>query len=373
MDLLMAEIARKRKSVERAKSSAKVFKTNSGRSSKSKKRQYFRSSDLRRFEEEGGDDEGTELSQTQEQSQKAKKQRVAESEDENLVQSKKKFNMNGNNTTRFEDESKEKLLSKLKDLKQNKTSSSSTITQTKLTSYEITTRLRSIGQPIRLFGESLTDDTQREARLLQTQQSIQKALSGKSDMDDFRLGSGHGIRNTFLQEDEETNQKNKSLEKSTDNRKQNSKDGNKSNGNITNINADNNRQQEENEIELAKDPHKHIYKFFKNHLKLWEADLLERPDHVRRTAAGKNETKTLKQCRDYIRPLFKLCKTRRLEPFLLESIHKIVLHCQEGEFVFANNVYNDVAIGRAAWPIGVTMVSMIFCRFNLLFISFQIF
>ena len=83
-------------------------------------------------------------------------------------------------------------------------------------------------------------------------------------------------------------------------------------------------------------------------MKQWEEDLFRRPDHVRRTVQGKFESKTLKQCRDYIRPLFKLLKSRRLEPFLLDQIHKIVLHCEDGELVKAHDVYNDIAIGRAA-------------------------
>ena len=37
---------------------------------------------------------------------------------------------------------------------------------------------------------------------------------------------------------------------------------------------------------------------------------------------------------------------------------KIVLYCEQGEFVKAHDAYLDVAIGRAAWPIGVTMVGI---------------
>eukprot|EP00558_Chaetoceros_sp_UNC1202_P005039 CAMPEP_0197250288 /NCGR_PEP_ID=MMETSP1429-20130617/52112_1 /TAXON_ID=49237 /ORGANISM="Chaetoceros sp., Strain UNC1202" /LENGTH=111 /DNA_ID=CAMNT_0042712077 /DNA_START=94 /DNA_END=426 /DNA_ORIENTATION=- len=74
--------------------------------------------------------------------------------------------------------------------------------------------------------------------------------------------------------------------------------------------------------------------------------------------AGKNETKTLKQCKDYIRPLLKQCKNRRLEESMMSHLLKIVQFCKEGEFVKANDAYIDVAIGRAAWPIGVTMVGI---------------
>lgn len=50
--------------------------------------------------------------------------------------------------------------------------------------------------------------------------------------------------------------------------------------------------------------------FFRGLLKQWEMDLNERPDHVKRTVQGKLETKTQKQAKDYMRPLFKLCKQK---------------------------------------------------------------
>lgn len=50
--------------------------------------------------------------------------------------------------------------------------------------------------------------------------------------------------------------------------------------------------------------------FFRGLLKEWEMDLNARQDHVKRTVQGKLETKTQKQAKDYMRPLFKLCKQK---------------------------------------------------------------
>lgn len=50
--------------------------------------------------------------------------------------------------------------------------------------------------------------------------------------------------------------------------------------------------------------------FFRGLLKEWEMDLNARPDQVKRTVQGKLETKTQKQAKDYMRPLFKLCKQK---------------------------------------------------------------
>lgn len=42
----------------------------------------------------------------------------------------------------------------------------------------------------------------------------------------------------------------------------------------------------------------------------------------------------------------------------MNRILTIIDFCQQGEFVKAHDAYLDVAIGRAAWPIGVTMVGI---------------
>ena len=106
------------------------------------------------------------------------------------------------------------------------------------------------------------------------------------------------------------------------------------------------------------DPHKEILTFFKSLLKQWSSDLSSRPSSVSKTQAGKNALKTHKQCKDYIRPLFSLLKSKSLALDQLESMRCIVRLCKEGEFVQANDKYIDIAIGRAAWPIGVTMVGI---------------
>jgi pre-mRNA-splicing factor 18 len=199
-------------------------------------------------------------------------------------------------------------------------------------------QLRALGLPIRLFGE---DGAGRLERLRHATEQQQHIMAGLSEMDEFRLGSGHGIRNPFLEskkEQQETLQQSVAHEDSGKRKVR--------------------KEEDNNEDSNDDDPHKRIYRFFKGLLRQWEDDLALRPETVKRSAAGRNETKTLKQCKDYIRPLFKLCKTRRLEESLMVHLIKIVQYCEEGEFVKANDSYLDVAIGRAAWPIGVTMVGI---------------
>ncbi|CBJ28860.1 conserved unknown protein [Ectocarpus siliculosus] len=98
--------------------------------------------------------------------------------------------------------------------------------------------------------------------------------------------------------------------------------------------------------------------FFRGLLKEWEMDLNARPDHVKRTVQGKLETKTQKQAKDYMRPLFKLCKQKALPDGILNNLVTMINFMKEGEFVRANDIYILTAIGNAPWPIGLTMVGI---------------
>jgi len=203
-----------------------------------------------------------------------------------------------------------------------------------ITPKEVTRRLRKMFQPTKLFGETEDD---RKDRLHSAQKNF---VHGG---DDFKVV---GQRNVFLDAQNDTN-----ISESNNNNKN---DSNNSNSN--------NEKKNEWEIDLdsadAKDDHKVIYSFFKGLLKDWENDLNNRDESDRRTAQGKIDVKTQKQCKDYIRPLFKLCKNRELEPTLTANLVKIVGFCRAGEFVRANDFYITIAIGNAAWPIGVTSVGI---------------
>ena len=229
---------------------------------------------------------------------------------------------------------------------------------------DVAARLRSLGLPVRLFGERTA---QRIDRLYDALERQRREMAGLSEMDEFRLGSGHGIRNPFLDKrggaDDvgsgaaaATGVGRKSDESSSAGAKKSG--GDDSTGGKKNNGKPDGKSGEDKDGEDDNDPHKKIHKFFKSLLKQWEDDLAHRPDSVKQTAAGRNETKTYKQCKDYIRPLFKMCKSRRLEPGMMAHILNIVNYCEQGEFVKANDAYIDVAIGRAAWPIGVTMVGI---------------
>lgn len=322
MDLLKKEMERKKRALQ-------VAKLEQGGS------KFLKTSELRRIQEEQEDqdrEKKRKLNSLVEKSSTDKQQETVESP--SSAKKRKRPNQDGVDAS-------DKKKHSLGDLETNKKSKSTNDAVSKknasdvesLTSEEVMQRLRALGLPIQMFGET---PTHRKTRLKEALENQKNVMAGLSEMEEFRLGSGHGIRNTFLEREKKGNDVAQDDEKVA--RKQ--------------------EKEDDGHDDDDDDPVKRIYRFFKGLLRQWEDDLAARPEAVKRTAAGRNETKTLKQCKDYIRPLFKLCKTRRLDPSLMSHILKIVEFCQAGEFVKANDAYIDVAIGRAAWPIGVTQVGI---------------
>jgi pre-mRNA-splicing factor 18 len=319
MDLLKKELERKKKAVELAKQQ---------QDSGGKERKFLKASDLRRIQEEQEEQERQRKRKSEEQ-QQHHQQEEPKSEFNKRQRKEKDVQQGSENASKA---TKQKAIDNNNDNNNNNDDD-----VTRLSPEKVMQQLRALGLPIRLFGE---DEAGRLERLRHATERQQHVMAGLSEMDEFRLGSGHGIRNPFLESKKEQQEALQESVAQDDTKKKQA------------------RKDKDNEDSDDDDPHKRIYRFLKGLLRQWEDDLALRPEAVKRSAAGRNETKTLKQCKDYIRPLFKLCKTRRLEESLMVHLIKIVQYCEEGEFVKANDSYLDVAIGRAAWPIGVTMVGI---------------
>ena len=322
MDLLKKEMERKKKALQ-------VAKKEQGGS------KFLKTSELRRIQEEQ-EDEAREKKRKHnslvEKTTRGQQQEIVDSSPSSAKKRKRPNQKDGTDTS-----DKKQPLGDSETKEESKTttdtvSKKSTSDIESLSSDEVMQRLRALGLPIQMFGET---SSHRKTRLKEAMENQKNVMAGLSEMEEFRLGSGHGIRNTFLER-----------EKKGDEMQEDAKVARKQ------------EKEEDGDDDDGNDPVKRIYRFFKGLLRQWEDDLAARPEAVKRTAAGRNETKTLKQVKDYIRPLFKLCKTRRLDPSLMSHILKIVEYCEVGEFVKANDAYIDVAIGRAAWPIGVTQVGI---------------
>ncbi|MCJ1336617.1 mRNA splicing protein prp18 [Bachmanniomyces sp. S44760] len=90
----------------------------------------------------------------------------------------------------------------------------------------------------------------------------------------------------------------------------------------------------------------------------WEVALNQRTATVKESFQGKQAYGAMVQSRENMRPLFKKFEKGELEDGILEPIIEIVKSAQEKRYVDANDGYLRLSIGKAAWPIGVTMVGI---------------
>ncbi|KAJ5157956.1 Prp18 [Penicillium coprophilum] len=98
--------------------------------------------------------------------------------------------------------------------------------------------------------------------------------------------------------------------------------------------------------------------YFNMVLSEWEMALAKRDVSVRESFQGKQAYNAMIQSRENMTPLFRLFEKADLEDGLLEPIVEIVHKAQQRRYVDANDAYLRVSIGKAAWPIGVTMVGI---------------
>lgn len=76
------------------------------------------------------------------------------------------------------------------------------------------------------------------------------------------------------------------------------------------------------------------------------------------TIAAKQAYSAMVQCKQTMTPLFRKFEKGDLDESVLKSIVEIVKAAQERRYVDANDGYLRLSIGKAAWPIGVTMVGI---------------
>ena len=105
-------------------------------------------------------------------------------------------------------------------------------------------------------------------------------------------------------------------------------------------------------------PRDFLRRIFKLYLDEWSEDLRQRGDQEKRSGKGREDAKLFKECKDNIRPLFKLSRQGELASDLRIAIRRIAHYSYVGEYVKAHDEYIGIAIGNAAWPIGVTMVGI---------------
>ncbi|KAK3295912.1 Prp18 domain-containing protein [Chaetomium fimeti] len=96
--------------------------------------------------------------------------------------------------------------------------------------------------------------------------------------------------------------------------------------------------------------------YFNMILREWEL-ALAREDNAE-TFAGQAAHSAMISSKETMRPLFRKFEQGDLDESILEAVIEIVKAAQERRYVDANDGYLRLSIGKAAWPIGVTMVGI---------------
>jgi pre-mRNA-splicing factor 18 len=90
----------------------------------------------------------------------------------------------------------------------------------------------------------------------------------------------------------------------------------------------------------------------------WSSALSQRSAEVKASSSGKAAQNAYLMVLQDLTPLFRHFERQTLAADLLEPICAIVRSAQHRRYVEANDGYLTLSIGKAAWPIGVTMVGI---------------
>ncbi|KEP60890.1 UNVERIFIED_CONTAM: Prp18 domain-containing protein [Hammondia hammondi] len=101
-----------------------------------------------------------------------------------------------------------------------------------------------------------------------------------------------------------------------------------------------------------------VTRWIRTMLQEWEAELKARPEEKKNNAEGKLMTSLQRQTRKDLKPLLRKLRHKELENDILQKLHIMVQCCEERKYRSAHDTYMLLAIGNAAWPVGVTMVGI---------------
>ncbi|XP_060734227.1 pre-mRNA-splicing factor 18-like isoform X1 [Tachysurus vachellii] len=305
MDILKAEIVRKRRLVEE-----KELMDNT--------KKYFKRADLARKEEEeyfkkcgykvAHEQPVTQLEKTQQQQQQQQQKETAQSTSSNPV---------------LELELSEEKLPMT------------------LSRQEVIRRLRERVEPVRLFGETDYDAFQRLRKIEILAPEVNKGLRNdlKAAMDKIdqqylnEIVGGQEAGDPDTQDDLKVHEENTTIEE------------------LEALGESLGTGDDFKDMDV-------IDKVMRFLLGVWAKDLNSREDHIKRSVQGKLASATHKQTESYLKPLFRKLRKKALPADIKESITDIIKFMLQREYVKANDAYLQMAIGNAPWPIGVTMVGI---------------
>ncbi|KAJ1503047.1 mRNA splicing protein prp18 [Coelomomyces lativittatus] len=212
--------------------------------------------------------------------------------------------------------------------------STSTSQDRELPAEDVIRGLRLRGHPIRLFGET---DAQRIVRLHHLEASVEEGQGQRNEYAKQLAKTEAGLALAFFQKSTngEEIKKFKTIYKPD-------YDVSLLQGPLFEVNPD---------LTFIL-----VYIYLRRLLDVWENELDDRPDSVKRSNVGKHEYTKFVQTKENLKPFFKLLKRKAVENDVMEKIAEILGYVQQREYIKAYDAYLQLSIGNAPWPIGVTMV-----------------
>ena len=357
MDLLKAELARKKNDLAQLRSEIARDSANGSSSSSGNSSRFLRQSDIQELQQkrhqkqEADTNNNNNNNNNSSSSSSLKRQRLDSDRDDNRNDD---INNNNNNNDKdnSNDSKQQQQQQQHQEQQQQQQQAAAATTEfrdlSKLNINQINQRFRKIGEPIIMFGETLTDRINRLTVAL-------TKYYNQEGRDEDRTRTG----NLYKDKDNTDSSKSKLL-------LSNKNDINNDDSDDDNSRADENKDKKDRKYDptikysemenLSKEMI--VYKYFKSILKAWARNLDARPENEKTTAKGKMDTTTQKQCKDYVRPLFKMCKKKNVPADILMKLEEMVQFCENGDFRSANDKYLRAAIGNAAWPMGLNGVSI---------------
>lgn len=101
-----------------------------------------------------------------------------------------------------------------------------------------------------------------------------------------------------------------------------------------------------------------VLRYIKFMVKKWGSALNNRLLKDKLDVKGRIETALHSQTSSYLKPLLRKLKTKDLPDDILDSLVKIFLQVIDRNYIKANEYFLEMAIGNAPWPIGATMVGI---------------
>lgn len=213
------------------------------------------------------------------------------------------------------------------------------VNQKNISEAELVKRLRQRNEPIRLFGESMDERLKRLRKLEILQPEVEEGMRNEFRAAMDKVDEEHLQKLAKGKTSEITEEEMAKLQMRPDWSK------------IQEICKDVNKGSEDND-------RAQIIKLFRHILDLWEATLFQRSDDVKRSLAGKNESGVQKQTAASLKPLFKGMRKNTIDYSISRFLAEIVEYISQREYSKATDAYLRMAIGKAQWPIGVTMVGI---------------